>query len=113
MSKVTLQAHRLRKSKLVEDKEAEPVTLEWPALIEKLAPTGSPNALLMLRDLRIDEFVGLRRRAGAIESFKIRQPSGNIGEILRAHPAFGSDLIEVYKVLRTEWDAQMTEPVAI
>ena len=110
MSQVTLQLCRLREGRLAEDREAEPVTLDWNGLVKRLAPSGSRNAMLILRDLRIGEFVGTRRKQDGPQNFKITEPSGKIKQILKAQPTFGSDLIEVYRVVRSEWDSRILEP---
>lgn len=111
MSSLTLQSCKLRESRLVPDKEVEPETLDFVEACDRLAPSGSPGALLQLRNLKLGNFVGVRKVGGHPRTFTINLPNGNIREILRAHPTFGSDLIEVYRVERAEWDAQITEPV--
>lgn len=110
MTTLTLQRCRLRGTKLVPQRDSEPEDLDWPGLVERLAPSQSIQALLLLRHVKPGEFVGTRRRQGRPSAFKIALPDGQIKSVLRAQPTFGSDLLEVYRVERTQWDASMTEP---
>ena len=109
-TQITLQCCRLRGTKLVPQRDSDPEDLDWTGLVERLAPSHSPYALLLLRHVKPGEFVGTRTRRGQPSAFKIALPDGQIRSILRAQPTFGSDLLEVYRVERTQWDASMTEP---
>jgi len=110
MTTLTLQRYKLRGTKLVPQRDAVPEDLDWPKLVERLAPSGSTYAMLLLRHAKPGEFVGTRTRDGQPSAFKIAVPGGQIRSILKAQPTFGSDLLEVYRVERTQWDASMTEP---
>ena len=110
MTALTLQQYRLRGTRLVPMRDRDPESLEWTELVKRLAPSASAHALLILRHAKIGEFIGTRTREGKQQSFKVAIPNGEISAIMRRQPSFGSDLLEVYRVERTQWDASMTEP---
>ena len=87
------------------------MVLDWDALTKKFG-RGAARDNLILRDLKIGEFVGIRKDRGREALFKLISASGSIAGILKKFPTFGSDLVEVYRVERTKWDAQMLEPAA-
>lgn len=111
MTEIALQPFRVREDRLVPDRRSDHVVLDWSALVNKFDRGGRRDKYI-LRDLKIGEFVGIRHERGREALFKLISPQGSIKGILKKFPTFGSDLVEVYRVERTQWDAQMLEPAA-
>ena len=112
MSEVVLQPAKLRDDKFVLQRGADALTLGWKALRERFAPTEATTALTLLRMLKPGTFVGMRQRGRAQTMFVLDAAgcSSRIRGLTKKDPAFSTELVEVFLVRETRWDASMTEP---
>jgi len=113
MAKIVLRSAHLRDDRFVVEEDAEPVELDWPQALERLAPSRTPQALNMLRLVRAGWFIGTRRQGQVVRNFALDAAgkANSIAEVLRCQPAFEAELVELFYVERIEWDAQMQEAV--
>lgn len=112
MSRFVLLPHRLREDRLVPIKGAEPIVLNWRELAAKLAPSNRIEAVKTLRHMQRGAFVGLLKQGKREPSnfcFIAQDRSGKISNIIRRNPSFGSNLLEVYRVVESDWGSVMLE----
>ena len=113
MSRFELMPCRLREDKLVPVKGAETIVLSWRELADKLAPSNRMEAYKTLKYAQRGAYVGLLDQGeGKPPSnfcFVAQDRSGNVAEILRRNPSFGTRLLEVYKVVDAEQGSAMME----
>jgi len=113
LARFVLQPCKIRSSQFVDLKD-EPVELDWPKLVELLAPSHSFEGLMNLRRLSVGAYIGLARHphAGVAGNFLFVNPgrSGGFKWLLRSDPDFAKRVISVYRVCSLLWDHNFSEP---
>ena len=129
MARFVLTPCRLREDRLVPD--GEPIELDWPKVAALLAPSRSYEALMTLRRMSTNAYVGLKmkplpigvyippERKAAVNAERAKQPvnflfltpdrSNEIGWLLKKSPSFLDDLLKVYRVDVALYDAKVEE----
>lgn len=116
MPRFKLVPCRLLETKLVPQKDAEPIELDWRELTAKLAPSNSIKALKSLAHVREGAFVGLLDNGKHYPTnfcFMSPNRSGDISFIISRNPSFSSRLIDVYKVEKCDRGSAMIEANSI
>lgn len=112
MASFILQRCKFREGWLVPKKGEEPERLDWSELCERLAPSGSMRARMMLRQASPNGFLGLVRQSdGSVTNFALRNPdlSGDVRVLVKSNPSFERQLVDVYRVEKVEWEDRMIE----
>lgn len=114
MSEVVLRPARLRETRFVAVHSAAPITLGWDDLRQRFVPTGNPRGLMLLRQLRVGMYMGLRRQGSETRIFLLDAAgrSTSVAGVLRRDPSFTRDLVEVYFVEKANWDTGVVETAA-
>lgn len=129
MARFVLTPCRIRADHVVPD--GEPLELDWPQVAALLAPSRSYEALMTLRRMSTNAYVGLKmrplptgvyvplERKEAVNAerkklpvnFLFQSPNrGNeIGWLLKRSPSFVEDVISVYRVDIALFDAKVEE----
>lgn len=110
MARFILTPCRIREDRVVPDDE--PVELDWPKLASLLAPSRSHQALMTLRRLKVDQYVGLVKQPdGSSTNFLFQSPdhTNDIGWLLKKNPAFPKQLDVIYRVELAQLDAKIEE----
>jgi hypothetical protein len=111
MANFVLFPCKLRQDHLIPKKDGEPLSLDWKGLVEKLAPSRSHQAMMILHHVRLGSFVGLIKRDGRLNTFYLYDPTlnGSLREQLKKDPTMEERLVEVWRVDHVRWDAVVTE----
>ena len=111
MARIVLAPARLREGKFVEDRGSEPIELDWPEVVKRLAPQRTRGGVLMLRSLHPGMFVGTRRKGSKTLTFLFDAAgrSRNAVQVLRANPDFARSINEVFLVKSVDWDMHLRE----
>lgn len=113
MDRIVLQPCRVRAGRIIPDQHEEAIKLTLVEAFKKLVPSGSPIGGLLLRRTRVGDFIGLRKRGKIVTNFVLNSTTGgSLSAVLRKHPTFANELLEVYKISETHWDATMEEMAA-
>lgn len=114
MTEVVLRPARLRETRFVAVHNAAPITLDWEDLRQRFVPTGNPRGLMLLRQLRMGMYLGLRRQGLDQRLFLLDTAgrSASIAGVLRRDPSFTRDLVEVYFVEKANWGMGLVETAA-
>lgn len=125
MARFVLVPCRLREDRIIAD--GDPLDLDWPKMTALLAPSKSHEALMTLRRLKTNTYVGLLKepqRPGMGKTaaqaalaapptnfvFQNRDPNSNhIGWLLKKKPAFPETLKALYRVDVAAFDAKFEE----
>ena len=104
---------KLRNDRIVPQKGAPVVSLDWKGLVLKLAASRQAGALANLRHMDKGSFVGLAReqRTGLVRNFILKNPdrSDRVDWLLERDPTFADRLVEVYRVENANWDTSVVE----
>ena len=112
MTTIVLTPCKLRLDRIVPQKGAESLVLDWRETVKRLAVSGQPTALANLRRMDRGSFVGLARDArGQIRNFVLKNPdrSDKVDWLLARDPSFPDRLVEVYRVEAAQWESTFTE----
>ena len=111
MASVSLVPARLRDGKLVPVRGATPITLTWEEFRNRLAPTRSKQALLLLRSLRSGCFVGTRRYGPKQVTFTLDAVgrSNALPRAVQTDPEFEKSLVEVFYIDAVDWESRIVE----
>ena len=98
MASVVLVPARLRDGKLIPVRGASSSTLAWEEFRNRLAPTRSKQALMLLRALRPGCFVGTRRLGPKQVTFTLDAVgrSNALPKAVQTDPEFEKSLVEVF-----------------
>lgn len=125
MARFLLTPCRVREDRVIAD--GDPVELDWPKMTALLAPSKSLEALMTLRKLKTNTYVGLLKHAphpglgrqtaqAALVApptnfvFQNKDPnSNNIGWLLKKMPTFSDSLKAFYRVDVAAYDAKFEE----
>ena len=111
MEEFVLQPAYVRGSRLIADRKADPVKMDWSGLVEAVGGGKTPSALLTLRRLREGAFVGERVRDGRRTNFLVSTPAGtnSIAWITKKDPLFEIEVDKVYQVQGAFYDVSLKE----
>jgi hypothetical protein len=111
MASVALVPARLRDGKLIPVRGTPPNTLTWVELRNRLAPTRSKQALMLLRALRPGCFVGTRRLGPKQVTFTLDAVgrSNALPRAIQTDPEFERSLVEVFYVDAVDWESGIVE----
>lgn len=111
MARFVLTPCHIREDRLVP--EEQPLTLNWPELTKLLAPSRSHAALMTLRRLRVNAFVGVLKpqpkRLATNFLFQNMDRSNEIGWLLKKNPEFPERVERIYRVEEALYDAKFEE----
>lgn len=111
MARFVLMPCRIREDRMVPDAE-EPKVLDWAQVSLLLAPSRSPSALMTLRRMRVNSYVGLLKQpSGAITNFLFQNDdkSNDLSWLLKRNPALASQLQALYRVDEATFDSRVEE----
>ena len=107
-----LQPCKLRNSDFVPTKD-EVVTFSWKEMLNRFAVSGTRQAVLNVRGIKLGSFIGMAvdPRTGKPTNFYLWNPdfSGSLVGKIKKDPGFTDRILEVYRVEHVEWDAQVKE----
>lgn len=113
MARFVLHPCRFREDRFIPLRDASLLELDWVGLVDRLAPTRSPAALMNLKRLRVNSFVGLVRnpQTGEVGNFYLLNPdrSGSLTWLLHQDQSFPERLLESFKVVSANWDYKFEE----
>lgn len=113
MARFVLQPCRLRAERLVPDRNAEPLELDWAALCEQFVPSHSREGLLNLRRLQPGCYVGLadNPQTGRVGNFIFLNAdrTGDLRWVLKRDQSLTSRIRAVFRVEMAEWDHTFEE----
>jgi hypothetical protein len=93
--------------------KCDALELDWSGLCSLLAPSRERQALVNLRVLQSNAYVGLTKSPydGSLKNFVfLNQDRSNKADwFLKRDPSFEQRLYEVYRVDESHWDASITE----
>ena len=120
MARFVLTPCRIREDRVVPS--GEPVEMDWPKIAKLLAPSQTSNALMVLRRMRVNAYIGLlkhptdalgtaRPHKGPPTNFLFQnQDKGNgIGWLLKRNPNFPEQVELLYRVDEATFDARFEE----
>ena len=110
MARFILTPCHLREDRVVPS--GDPVELDWPKLAALLAPSRTQNALMTLRRMKVDQYVGLVKQAnGGTTNFLFQSPdrTNDIAWLLKKDPAFPTRLDVIYRCELAQLDAKIEE----
>ena len=110
MARFILTPCHIREDRVVPSDEA--VELDWPKLAALLAPSRSHQALMTLRRLKVDTYVGLVKQPdGGTTNFMFQSPdhTNDIAWLLKKDPTFPTKLDVIYRVELAQLDAKIEE----
>lgn len=117
MASFLLTPCKIREGWLVPKKDAEPLSLSWPALCALLAPSGTLLAKANLRKAAAPSAYALlvRQSSGVVSNVLLRNPdmSGDIRGVLARDPSFESRVVGAFRFDSVSWDAGVVEPAAV
>jgi hypothetical protein len=112
-ARFVLQPCQLFAGHFISSREEEPLTLDWASLCSMLAPSQERQALVNLRMLQTNAFVGLTKNPldGSLKNFIfLNQDRSNKAEwFLKRDPSFEQRLHRVYRVDEAQWESVVTE----
>lgn len=107
---------KLRKARIINNKIAltdETVTLAWEALKKQLAPTGSKQAMLMLRGAKKGCYLGIMPNPydGKPNTFRLdmHTASRNLNWLLKSNKGLAEAITELWLVEDTVWEDSIME----
>ena len=110
MARFILTPCHLREDRVVPSGDA--VELDWPKLAALLAPSRTMNALMTLRRMKVDQYVGLVKvPTGGTTNFLFQSPdrTNDIAWLLKKDPTFPATLDVIYRCELAQLDAKMEE----
>jgi hypothetical protein len=111
MARFVLTPCHIREDRVVPSED--PVTLDWPEVAKLLAPSRSYPALMTLRRLRVNAFVGVfksqAKKPPTNFLFQNTDRSNGIGWLLKTNPEFSEKVERIYRVEEAQFDAKFEE----
>lgn len=113
MARFVLQPCRLRAERLVPDRNAAPLELDWAALCQQFVPSQSREGLMNLRRLQPGCYVGLadNPQTGRVGNFVFMNANrtGDLRWVVKRDQSLTSRIRSVFRVEQAEWDHTFEE----
>lgn len=113
MARFVLTPCHIREDQVVPTSGMAAVELDWPKVVELLAPSNSLNAKMTLRRLRVNAFVGtLKAPPGKPATnflFQNLDRANRIGWLLKRNPNFPNMVEQIYRVEVALFDSKVEE----
>lgn len=111
MARFVLTPCRIRENRVVAFDD--PLTLDWPEVTKLLAPSRSHPAMMTLRRLRVNAYVGLYKaqpkRPQTNFLFQNVSRSNEIDWLLKKNPDFPDRIEAIYRVDEAAFDTKFEE----